>query len=213
MDTRKKLNEAKYFLDLLPNFQEDENRFYYNLSAFLNAWRSVLDIMFYDFAEHYLLGFTREDDMNDKEFSAVATTLGRAEAVEFVKWWRKKQGVLKADSLWEKRIISFHRGNVEIYQNIYALGTGGTSGTISWTNVTIGVAGATVGATEPTVGTRATLGREATIGVHTHQQITAVNFWSFKDFPDENLIDKCKEGYSKLESIVKEAEATFHIQL
>ena len=186
---------------MLPNFQEDANKFYYNLSAFLNAWRSVLDIMLYDFAEHYSLGFTRGVELNDKEFFAVATALSKTEAVEFVKWWRKKQGVLKADPLWEKRIISFHRGNVEIYQNIYALGTGSSSGTITWSSVTVGAVAPTMGALAPT------------IGVNIPQATPPANYWSFKDFPDENLIDKCKEGYARLEAIVVEAETTFSASL
>jgi hypothetical protein len=200
MDTRKKLSEAKYFLGLLPIFQEDTNKFYYNLSAFLNAWRSVLDIMLYDFAEHYSLGFTREVELNDKDFFAVATALNKTEAVEFVKWWRKKQGVLKSDPLWEKRIISFHRGNVAIYQNIYALGTGSSSGTISF-----GAYGYSP-YVSPLVGGAFTPHTIPTKSIGT-------SFWSFKDFPDENLIDKCKEGYARLEAVVVEAETMFSASL
>ena len=199
MDTRKKLSEAKYFLDLLPSFQEDENKFYYNLSAFLNAWRSVLDIMLYDFAEHYSLGFTRGVELNDKDFFAVATALSKTEAVKFVKWWRKKQGELKDDPLWEKRIISFHRGNVEIYQTIYALGTGSSSGTISFANVYSPHV-------SPIMGGVVTLHTIPTESIGT-------SFWSFSDFPNENLIDKCREGCSKLEAIVREAETIFRVSL
>jgi hypothetical protein len=201
MDTRKKLCEAKYFLDLLPCFQEDENKFRYNLSAFLSAWRSVLDIMLYDFDEHFSLGFTREANINYTEFLAVATTLKKTEAIKFAKWWKKKQDTLRKEPLWDKRIFSVHKGNVEIYQNIYALGTGSGSGTITWTSVTVGAVAPTMGALAPT------------IGFNAPQTQPPTNFWSFKDSPHENLIDKCNEGYARLEAVVREAETTFSASL
>jgi hypothetical protein len=43
--------------------------------------------MLYDFAEYFSLGFTREVEMNDKKFCAVAKPLNRNEAVDFIKWW------------------------------------------------------------------------------------------------------------------------------
>lgn len=45
MDTRTKLKEAKFFLDALMETQGEIEKFNYNLSAFLNAWRSVLDVI------------------------------------------------------------------------------------------------------------------------------------------------------------------------
>jgi hypothetical protein len=86
MQTRNKLEESKYFLDILPTVREDPNGFRCNLSAFLNAWRSLLDVMLYDFGEFYNLSFTRQVEMNDKEFYAVAKTLGNEEALRFIRW-------------------------------------------------------------------------------------------------------------------------------
>ena len=95
MDTRKKVDEAKYFLNKLKKAQKGrQEHFYFNLSAFLNAWRSVLDAMLWDFVKHYGLGFDQEDRVNDMDFKAVATALKNTEALSFIKWWRKKQGKL-----------------------------------------------------------------------------------------------------------------------
>jgi len=50
---RDKLAEAEYFLRQLENSQDDKKGFDFNLSAFVVAWRSVIDIMLYDFAEKF----------------------------------------------------------------------------------------------------------------------------------------------------------------
>jgi len=198
MDTIRKLDEAKYLLDLLSYYQKDETKFSYNLNAFLSSWRSVLDIMLYDFAEHYSLGFTREVEMNDKEFYAVAQVLKRTEAVKFIKWWRQKQGILRNEPLWRKRDISFHRGSLGIIYHYYGYGTGSSSGTISYmTALSPHVSSNMGGAVSP----------------HTVSTSVGIPFWSFLDFQNENLIDKCKEGYAKLEEIVHEAETIFSVSL
>lgn len=44
-DTREKICEAQYFLDGMGAYQNDPNRFKYNLSAFLSAFRSIRDFM------------------------------------------------------------------------------------------------------------------------------------------------------------------------
>jgi hypothetical protein len=113
MLTRKKLEEARYFSKRLSGAKDDDE-FHFNLSAFLNAWRSILDVMLYDLAEHYALGFSRDEELNDKEFTAVATALKNDDALKFIEWWRKKQGVLRNNPLWVKRNIMFHRGYPKI---------------------------------------------------------------------------------------------------
>ena len=84
MDTRNKLSEAKYFLEILFGVQDDTDKFYYNLSAFITAWRSTLDYMLYDFAEIFNLGFTRDDEMTEKEFRAVSNSLNKTKALAFI---------------------------------------------------------------------------------------------------------------------------------
>lgn len=82
--TGKRLEEARYFCVRLSEAKNDDE-FHFNLSAFLNAWRSILDTMLYDFTEHYSLGFSREDELDDKEFTAVATALKNTRAREVMK--------------------------------------------------------------------------------------------------------------------------------
>jgi hypothetical protein len=132
MDTRNKLNEAKYFLDALNRTQNTPEKFQYNLSAFLNAWRSVLDVMLYDFAEFYSLGFTREEKLTDRDFWVAARAKNLNNALRFNEWWRQKQGTLMNNPLWKKRTITAHRGYPEVVPyRFYVSGSGGTSPTIS----------------------------------------------------------------------------------
>ena len=53
--TRDKMSEAVYFLDRMIEYQENENSFTYNLSAFLAAFRSVTFVMQEEF--HRSQGF------------------------------------------------------------------------------------------------------------------------------------------------------------
>ena len=201
MHTRNKLREAKYFLDILPEMQEDADKFDYNLSAFLNAWRSVLDIMLYDFAENYALGFSRDVEMNHKEFHAVASALTNHEAVRFIRWWRKKQGELNNSPLWEKRIINFHRGPLTMVQtyDIYVSGSGGTSGTLS------------PHVQSETLPVGSSLGSLVPQGTAPFTQERPE--YRFSDFSDVSVIDMCRTACAELEKIVVEAETSFNVRL
>lgn len=200
MYTRDKLNEAKYFFEILSQVHEEPDKFYYNLSAFITAWRSVLDVMLYDLAEHYSLGFSRDVDMTHKEFFAVAKALKKTEAIKFIKWWRKKQGMLSNSPLWKKRRIIVHRGYPSMAQTyaFYVSGSGGTSGTVLPYLTPVGLP------SDSTLGTLV----PRTIPVPT----ATPSVWKFEDFPNENAIDMCEKAYGEMKKIVEEAETIFSIQ-
>ena len=113
MESKRKLDEARYFLGSLEHTTEDGEEFYYNLGAFLNSWRSVLDIMPYDFAEKYQLGFTRDDRVEDYEFQMASRALNHTNALKFLKWWRQQVGKIQIDPLSRKRIDIVHHGYPE----------------------------------------------------------------------------------------------------
>jgi hypothetical protein len=190
--TRKRLDEAAYFYNRLVGTQNDDE-FYFNLSAFLSAWRSILDVMLYDFNEHYSLGFSTEDQLNDKEFKAVANALNKTQAREFIKWWRKKQTSLRKNPLWAKRNITAHRGYAKMSEyRIFVSGSGGTSGTIS------GVTGYLKRKSWPTS------------GVISPSDPTS---YFFADMPDRAVMIYCDEALKEIESIITEAERTFSVKL
>jgi len=118
METRKKLEEARFFLE---EFRKSvrgvtEKKSSYYLSAFLGAWRSVLDVMLYDFAKYYSLGLTQEDKVGYGEFLIVAKAQSNDKALDFLKWWAKKIQKLSKNKLWKMRRVIIHRGYPEIMQ-------------------------------------------------------------------------------------------------
>jgi len=190
--TRKRLDEARYFYNRLIGAQNDDD-FYFNLSAFLNAWRSILDVMLYDFNKHYSLGFSTEDQLDAKEFKAVANALNNTQAMEFIKWWVKKQRLLSSKPLWAKRNLTVHRGYAKITEyRIYVSGSGGTSGTIS------GVTGYMKRITWPT---------------STPVSPSDPTNYFFADMQDKTVIDYCDGALKEIERVITEAETTFSVKL
>lgn len=192
MDTRKKLQEAKYFLDMLPH-TKNKDEFHFTLSAFLSAWRSVLDVMLYDFAEYYDIGLTREDKMFPHDYWIVVYAKKNKNALEFFKWWSKKIKDLSNNSpLWNMRPEIVHRGYPEVRQKIYVPNTI-SSGSATFVSVPPEEASIPSGAFPVTI-----------------SPIYASDLFQVK-FSD--VIDLCKEGFALMESIVTEAEKTFNVSL
>jgi len=89
--TRDKLEEARYFLEQFGKTitKPKKNRFY--LSAFLHAWRSVIDIMLYDFAKYFgVYNFKNPNKFNNvvmfaEHISKTARNQKKNQAVEFIK--------------------------------------------------------------------------------------------------------------------------------
>jgi hypothetical protein len=90
MMAKTKLAEAEYFFSAVKRTLHDPDKLCYNLSAFLSAWRSVPDVMLYDFAWRYSLGFTEEDRLTPHEFRIAARLLKRLQALEFLEWWNRR---------------------------------------------------------------------------------------------------------------------------
>lgn len=133
MLTRFKLNEAHYFFNKLVETKGRERTnlvlslFY--LSAFLSAWRSVIDVMLYDFAEYFDLGLTREDKMMARDFEIASKVLKRQKAFEFLRWWNKKRNDLCKKPLGLMRIIIVHRG-YRAHMQKYKIFTSGSFGSV-----------------------------------------------------------------------------------
>ena len=203
--TRKKLAEAQFFLDRLEGAATNSDHFYYNISAFLSAWRSTLDIMLYDFAEMFPLGFTREDDLKMRDFKVAARAAQNTEAIRFINWWDNKQSSLGSTPLWKKRNINVHRGAVGLSQQQFTVlvtGSGGTSSTIS-----VHTGGYAV--STPNAGSSAV----STPNVSTPSSGAVSNIWHFDDLPNDNAIDICRQAYEQMEDIVEEAENAFNVTL
>ena len=193
---------------------EDDEEFYFNLSAFLNAWRSILDVMMYDFNDFFALGFSREDEITEKEFGAVANALKNIQATEFIEWWRKKQGLLRNNKLWSKRNVSFHRGypplSEKIY-NIYVGNSGWTSGTLSsyWQPIIYPSLFLPDSPEYSTVGPMPPTGPIPVRTINPHD----FYFTELSELSDKPVIKYCDEALKIIEGIVEEAEKKFSVKL
>ena len=118
--TRNKLEEARYFLE---QFRETitkpkKNTFY--LSAFLHAWRSVIDIMLYDFAEYYgLHNFEKPNEFSSvitfaNHISETARNQKKNQAAEFIEWWFGKLLKVWNSELSEMRKQTTHIGRLKL---------------------------------------------------------------------------------------------------
>ncbi|MHA1541882.1 MAG: hypothetical protein ACTSQH_02765 [Candidatus Hodarchaeales archaeon] len=107
-----KIKEAEFFLGKIHETEDDVLIYY--ISAFLSAWRSVFDIILYDAAICFNLGFNRNEDMRDWHFNWAAKRMKHKGALNFIKWWKQTLTTLRKDPLFEQRSIIIHRGIPEI---------------------------------------------------------------------------------------------------
>lgn len=183
MDTRNKLLEAKYFLDVLIATQDKPEVFRFNLSAFLASWKSVLDVMLYDFLEFFSLGLTHEDKVLPEYFYIVAKSRNNKPALDFFRWWNKKRDSLSNNPLWSMRHFHLHRGYPEeITETVYSLDS--LSSGIGFSLVPVsGIACLT----------------------DSPQTLLEAKL--------QEVLNLCKNGYATMEAIVKDAEKQFQAQL
>lgn len=197
MDSKNKLEEVRYFLNKLRLTAQDGDEFMYILSAFLSAWRSVFDVMLYDYAERYSLGLTREDRITDHEFEIAAKALNHTEALRFIRWWRQQRSVLKQNPLWKKRTIVIHRGYPPAI-HVHRLYVAESLALSSTFTVSGGIAESYVESGAPP-GAIPTETPRPEVHVETR----------FRDLPDRSVVDYCQEAFEKMEEIVEATEREF----
>jgi len=118
--TRLKLEEAQYFLEQFrkTTLSSKKNRFY--LSAFLHAWRSVIDVMLYDFARYYgLYNFKNPNRSNHivkfaDHIQKTARNQKKKQAVEFIDWWFGKLLEVYKSELSGMRKLVTHTGGLTL---------------------------------------------------------------------------------------------------
>jgi len=108
MGAEDKIEEANYFLRRLCRARPEV--FHYYLSAFLSSWRSVLDVMLYDFAQLYSLGFDSRNRIDDEGFEIAARATKQREALSFLDWWRRQFEHVSKSPLYRARNMIIHRG-------------------------------------------------------------------------------------------------------
>lgn len=209
MDTRNKLEEARYFLDALIRKERIPKEFIYNLSAFLGAWTSVPDVMLYDFAEHYRIGLTREDRMMHSDFRIVAKAQKNADALQFFNWWRRKLGILSSNKLWNMRNIIVHRGYEIAYRIYVPPSMSGAAGFVLSTQV--------AGFEKAFQDLKNASGQGIPIEIVATDEGVPIEIRPARrdtlDIELSDLPDLCKKGFAQMKEIVEEAEKTFDVML
>lgn len=125
MQSTDKLAEAEYFLRALLRIEDKMDEFDYNLSAFLGASHSVMDIMLYDFDELFDLGFSRSEKFTPRDFQVASRAMGKSEALRFLEWWNAKTKALAKNPIWLKRHFIVHRGypEMEVFRTVNVSGS------------------------------------------------------------------------------------------
>jgi hypothetical protein len=209
MQVKEKLNEAHYFLDMLRNAPQDnahERQFIYILSAFLNSWASVLDVLLYDYLEKFSLGFSRSERITERDFEIAARALNHTQATLFIRWWNQQLGLLSNNPLWTKQNLMVHRGyppTMHVYM-IYVAESMAISSTISVygaSTITAGSSGPS--AIPPTTTPSSATPQPAPQTAQTRAEIR------FADRQDRSVIDYCQMAYDEMERIVSSALALF----
>lgn len=193
MEARYKLEEAIYFLERLKNliknptkYEEMDNidrEFMNNLSAFISAWRSVIDYLLYDYAEKFF-GINREEKLDSHTFRIAATACKNQKALNFIDWYDELLGVLKGDPLWKKRPYSIHRGHPRMSREYRPLDK--TSGSMT----------ASIGPTRE-------IWVKPTGYISPDREMTIAYF--FDDSEDKEVTTICEEALDRMKQIVAEA--------
>jgi hypothetical protein len=205
-----KLAEARYFLGLLNIMPQDtahEREFMYNVSAFLSSWRSVFDIMLYDYADKFRFGFSRDEEITERDFEIAARVTNNTQGLSFLRWWRQQINVLARNPLWTKRKIIVHRGyppTMHVY-TIFVSGSIATSSSMFMTSSS----GVTVSVSSSSTSTTTTTGGSAIPTTTTTVPTTPLAELRFLDFQDRSVADYCGQALQEMENIVNSAIQQF----
>jgi len=188
---RYKLAEAEYFLKILRNLPRGSDEFIFNLSAFLSACRSAFDVLLYDYAAKYNLGFTLNDYLDASDFEQKARALRNRDALIFFTWWKNKFNQLKNDPvagpLTIKRHVFVHRGRPPMRKTVLI------SATLSFSN-SVRIASRLF---------RLPLPQRPTVPGPQVQRVY------FDDFPSRDVVDLCEEYMKIITQTISEAENRF----
>lgn len=199
LEAKYKLAEAHYFLHGVKSLKSKPDEFMYNLSAFLSAWRSVLDVLLYDYAKKYF-GWRRDARFDVRDFEIAVRVSGNGSALSFIEWYRKTIHSLSGNPLWKKRTVIVHRGRPEVTRTyyLYFVETVAVRGSLSIETSRQDIPGA--------------IPPEEAIFVEEDEKRDdsekSVEVF-FEDCKNKEIDDICEEAFEQMEKIVNEAENTF----
>jgi hypothetical protein len=200
LEAEHKLSEARYFLDKMKTLKSEPEEFMHNLSAFLSAWRSLPDILLYDYAEKYF-AWGREDRFSMRDLEVATRASRRKEAQHFAQWYKEQIQSLSRNPLWKKRVVTVHRGRPKVRQTyrLYLLEVKSWDQERSITEI---VKRDFSEVTPPA--------KASSVPKYETPDVVvgSVEFF-FEDYPDTEIWEICEEAYENMRNIVKEAQKTF----
>ncbi|MGA3109913.1 MAG: hypothetical protein ABSD99_10795 [Candidatus Bathyarchaeia archaeon] len=201
---KEKIEEASYFLRRLNRVRPGVIGYY--LSAFLSAWRSVLDVLLFDFAQMYSLGFDSKDRVDDEGFEIAARAMKQKEALRFLAWWRRQLEHVSNSPLYRARNMIIHRGRSPLHLSFPLTPPASLppSNRLVIEKIPVRV--------------RFLKGKRKGM-ILTGKGIRSIKLppqpkWVkielvFEDFPTRKVTDVCEEAFKKMKSIVEIAERDF----
>jgi len=211
---QEKLEEARYFLQKLeetPQYNVHDREFMYLLSAFLTSWRSVTDLILYDYAEIFSLGLSREDDISLHDFGLIARVTNNSQAQRFLTWFNQQVGILSNNPLWRKRNIIVHRGYPPTMR-VYSLYLSGSIALLASVALS-----ASLTVNQP-AGSGGSSGIQQPISAQSvpttnvpvvNSPASAVPQIRFVDLPEQGVIDSCRQAIALMQDFVNSALQQF----
>jgi len=208
MGAKEKIKEADYFLRRLHRAQPEV--FPYYISAFLSAWRSVLDVMLFDFAQMYSLGFDSKDRIDDEAFEIAARATKRKEALGFLVWWRRQLEHFSRNPLYRARNMIVHRGVSPLTSAfpLYPLASFPPSGRLVVETVPVHIRFLKDGLILSGKSIEA-LAREFITPQRKVVKFRAAIHPVFEEFPARKVSDVCREALDQMRSAVEIAERDY----
>lgn len=198
-----KLDAVFYHFHRMKEARSD-SEFGYELNAFLSTARSIPDVLLEDFNEKYSLGILLEEMLTHQKFEEKAKLLGNDNALDFLNWWSKKIGGLRANKigslLFKKRNISIHRRPIK--PDVAKLTV--TETIHSTASISIQKYDA-----EGKLIEEARSQEEHRPKPAKEERKVETN-WFFSEYPEENVIAVCQKIYSVMKELIENAKVRFN---
>jgi|GEM_PF-4629069 len=206
MDSDLKLEEAEYFLAKLKEsalsepptekVEQVEKEFIFSLSAYLSAWRSIPDVLLYDYAEK-LMQLSRTIKLNENAFEIAAIASKNELALKFIKCYKNRMEGLKRDPLWKKRNFVVHIGKIGmtkefrlfVYENL-------TMGETSQVGFAIPMP---ISGSMSYMPVKEEIARPNAVVKRAHR---------FADMPEKEIHSICEESLEKMKILLRECSET-----
>jgi hypothetical protein len=199
MEAEKKLRGAEYHLRRMEKFYlKNEERFIYELEAFLVKARSVPDVLLEDFNKKYSLGISLEERLEPQIFEQKAKQQKNEKAIAFVEWWKSKKEELPLRLFFSKRNMSVHRKQVTPDLK-----------KVNLFEVSIAVCEEVTVEKYDEQGNLIEISKSSNAPPKVPEPKPAKIEWCFKDYPEESVLEVSRKLLNNIRTLVEEAKTRF----